>query len=172
MNTATRSLHLRALEPEDLDLLYRIENDEQLWAIGPTSVPYSRYALHDYVAHQSGDIYQDRQVRLVIELSDGQVAGLVDVVEFDPKNLRAEVGVVVEQPLRRQGIARQALMALHHYALATLHLRQLYAIVATDNEPSLSLFRQLGYTDNTQLRDWLYDGRHFRNAILMQKLLC
>ena len=172
MNTISHSLRLRALEPEDLDMLYRIENDEHLWAIGPTSVPYSRYALHDYVAHQSGDIYQDRQVRLVIELANGQVAGLVDIVEFDPKNLRAEVGVVVEQPLRRQGIARQALETLHSYALSTLHLRQLYAVVASDNEASLSLFRQLGYTDNTQLRDWLYDGRCFRDALLMQKLLC
>ena len=42
-------VHLRAIEPEDLDLLYRIENDVKLWNVGITNVPYSRYALHDYV---------------------------------------------------------------------------------------------------------------------------
>ena len=42
---------LRAIEPEDLDLLYRIENDTALWNIGTSNVLYSRYLLHDYVAH-------------------------------------------------------------------------------------------------------------------------
>ena len=60
MNT----IHLRAIEPEDLDFLYRIENDVKLWNVGITNVPYSRYALHDYVANASGDIYTDHQVRL------------------------------------------------------------------------------------------------------------
>ena len=50
------SVHLRAIEPEDLDLLYRIENDIKLWNIGATNVPYSRYTLHDYIANASGDI--------------------------------------------------------------------------------------------------------------------
>ena len=36
------TVHLRAIEPEDLDLLYRIENDVKLWNVGTTNVPYSR----------------------------------------------------------------------------------------------------------------------------------
>ena len=39
-------VRLRAIEPEDLDTLYKIENDRTLWGIGPTNVPYSRFALH------------------------------------------------------------------------------------------------------------------------------
>ena len=34
---------LRALEPEDLDLLYGIENNPEVWDVSPTNVPYSRY---------------------------------------------------------------------------------------------------------------------------------
>ena len=165
------SVRLRALEPEDLDLLYRIENDEQLWAVGPTSVPYSRYALHDYVAHQTGDIYTERQVRLVIEVDGKEVAGLVDVVNFDPKNLRAEVGVVVERPYRGRGIALTALRLLHDYALSTLHLHQFYAVIDVDNEASLSLFRQMGYNNAGTLSDWLFDGRTYHDAHLLQKVL-
>ena len=36
---------LRAIEPEDLDILYGIENDMSLWNDSITSVPYSRYML-------------------------------------------------------------------------------------------------------------------------------
>ena len=56
---------LRAMEPEDLDVLYSIENDIELWSAGYTTVPYSRYILHDYIANATCDIYADRQVRLM-----------------------------------------------------------------------------------------------------------
>ena len=36
------AIHLRALEPEDLDMLYQIENNRELWSVGVTNVPYSR----------------------------------------------------------------------------------------------------------------------------------
>ena len=41
---------LRALEPEDLELLYHIENDDKLWNVGITNVPYSRFMLQEYSA--------------------------------------------------------------------------------------------------------------------------
>ena len=41
-----KRIRLRALEPEDLDELYQIENDRRLWDVGLTNVPYSRFALH------------------------------------------------------------------------------------------------------------------------------
>ena len=34
-----KKIHLRALEPEDLDFLYEMENDESLWEMGGTNVP-------------------------------------------------------------------------------------------------------------------------------------
>ena len=62
MNGELPRVRLRAMEPEDLDILYRIENDMSLWDVGNTNVPYSRYALHDYIAHASHDIYAVRSV--------------------------------------------------------------------------------------------------------------
>ena len=56
LNSKFLNLKLRAIEPEDLDLLYRIENDTALWNIGTSNVPYSRYLLHDYVANATNDI--------------------------------------------------------------------------------------------------------------------
>ena len=40
-------VRLRAMEPEDLDFLYAMENDKEVWDVGCTNVPYSRYVLHD-----------------------------------------------------------------------------------------------------------------------------
>ena len=67
-----KTIRLRALEPEDLDLLYTIENDRSLWAVGCATTPYSRYLLHDYLDNATGDIYVDKQVRMVIEDQEHQ----------------------------------------------------------------------------------------------------
>ena len=117
---------LRAIEPEDLDLLYRIENDVRLWNVGTSNVPYSRYVLHDYVAHVTNDIYTDRQVRMMIDNAEGQTVGIVDLVNFDPANRRAELGLVILNDCRRRGYATATLLQIHDYALRILHLHQLY----------------------------------------------
>ena len=161
-------IRLRAMEPEDLDLLYRIENDMKLWNVGATNVPYSRYTLHDYIATASNDIYVDRQVRMMIENPSGEVVGIVDLVNFDPNNCRAEVGLIILDAFRRQGYGSSALTAIADYALHTLHLHQLFAFVDTNNEASMRLFRKQGYQPSSTISDWLYDGREYRDAVLMQ----
>ena len=168
MTTNYPYVHLRAIEPEDLDLLYRVENDVKLWNVGITNVPYSRYALHDYVANASGDIYTDHQVRMIIENAEKQVVGIADIVNFDPGSRKAEIGLVIEQPFRGQGYGFSAMQALAKYALSVLHLHQLYAVIDVCNETCLQLFRQLGYHESSRLKEWLFDGREYRDAIVMQ----
>lgn len=171
MRQTLPTITLRAIEPEDLDFLYRIENDQTLWNVGNTNVPYSRYALHDYVAHASADIYVDRQVRLVIENDSHQAVGLADIVNFDPKHNRAEVSIVIACSHRRKGYARAALEWTAGYALTHLHLHQLFSLIATDNEPSLRLFRNAGFKEAAVIHDWLFDGSMYHDAMLVQRLL-
>lgn len=169
--TDSPAIRLRAIEPEDLDMLYRIENDTSLWNLGLTNVPYSRYTLHDYIANSSDDIYADRQVRLIIENEEGNTIGIADLVNFEPRHCRAEIGLVIEQPHRHKGYARAAVCALEHYALTVPHLHQLYMVTAKDNESVIALFASLGYSHTSTLRHWLYDGKEYHDAVLMQKIL-
>ena len=93
------AVRLRALEPEDLDFLYRIENDEALWDCGTTNVPYSRQVLREYILSARNDIYADGQVRLMAENEAGEVVGIGDFVNFDPRHQRAEIGRIPPQRL-------------------------------------------------------------------------
>ena len=81
---------LRALEPEDLELLYTIENDTTLWQKGCTDVPYSRYALKQYIASQPADFYEQRQLRLlIVRKCDGKALGLIDLTSYEPRHARS-----------------------------------------------------------------------------------
>lgn len=171
VETTMPVVRLRAMEPEDLDALYRIENDRDVWDVGENNVPYSRYILHDYIANASADIYADKQVRMVVENEKGQLVGVADVVNFCPSHARAEVSIVICREHRKKGYARAAIRQIMDYALRTLHLHQLYAVVREDNMPSLNLFSSLGFKSKTVLDDWLFDGKDYHNAVVMQFFL-
>ena len=164
-------MKLRAIEPEDLDLLYQIENNHSLWQVGTTNVPYSRYTLHDYIATSSDDIYADRQMRLIVESDKGEAVGIADLVHFDPQHLRAEVGIVIQSDYRRQGLATAAVEALCDYAVRIIHLHQLYVIVDVDNQAALSLFEKVGFKTQNRLKEWLFDGKKYHDVVLMQRFL-
>lgn len=159
---------LRAMEPEDLDLLYQIENDTKLWNIGLTNVPYSRYVLHDYIATSSGDIYTDKQVRLIIENEERQTIGLVDIMNFNPQNRRAEMGIVVQEAFKQKGYGKDAIQKVMRYAKEILHLHQLYVVVNFSQKRTIGLFLRMGFKETCQLTDWLYDGEVYHDATLLQ----
>ena len=77
-------IKLRAPEPEDLDCMFRFENIVDLWDISNTTGPYSRFHLKQYIEQTQNDLFTDRQLRLMIENSDRQVVGIVDICNFDP----------------------------------------------------------------------------------------
>ena len=166
------NIRLRAPEPEDLELIYRLENDSDSWEVGCTTVPYSRYILRQYIEQTVGDIYADRQARLMIERKDdGKVIGCADLVNYEPMHQRAEVGIMVAPEYRGNGVGIQALQLLCHYAFDFLCLHQLVAYVAADNEKSLRLFAHCGFTPSGILKDWLCGARgHYKDALLLQRI--
>ncbi len=165
------TVRLRALEPEDLSVLYETENDMSIWDAGGTNVPYSRHVLLDYIANARADIYADCQVRLMADNEQGETVGMVDLVNFDPRHRRAELGIVTRQAFRHQGYGTSMVRQMINYARHTVHLHQVYAIVAYDNEYCLSLLKNVGFKEVACLDDWLYDGSTYKAALQLQLIL-
>ncbi len=165
---------LTALEPEDLELLYAIENDAAQWCVGNANVPYSRYDLRDYILNQQHDIYADKQVRLVARLHPTlthNAVGLVDLYNFSPEHSRAEVGFAILKGHQGRGHATEAVRLLVDYARTTLRLHSLYATVPASNAASLAVLRANGFTNEQPLKDWLRTTDGWQDAIFLQRLL-
>ncbi len=164
-------VRLRCLEPEDLDLLYTIENDPHLWEISSSRRPYSRYALRQYIAQQPHDIYQEGAIRLVIEeRASASGIGLIDLMNYSPIDRRAEIGIALLAKKRGQGYGAEALQALEQYSCRILHIRQLYALVlANFGNASQRLFEKAGFQIVARLPKWhLYHGE-FEDALVYAK---
>jgi diamine N-acetyltransferase len=162
---------LRAVEPEDLDLMYLVENDTTLWSVGRSNVPYSRYTLRQYIEQTSNDINADGQVRLVVALNENRNAiGFVDLQNYDVRHRRAEVGIVLLPEWQHQGYANEVLGILEQYASKHLFIHQLYALISVGNTSALSLFANAGYKKTATLLQWLCNGEEWQDAMVYQKI--
>lgn len=164
-------IYLRAVEPSDVDMLYRWENDESLWRVSLTSAPMSRFQLDEYARNYVADIYSERQLRLMmVEAETDEVVGTVDITDFDPHNRRAGIGLFVASPYRRRGYARQALALIDEYVRSTLSIHQLWALVAVDNTASMEMLCRCGFKTSGRLRSWLLREGRYVDVIVLQRL--
>lgn len=162
---------LRALEPQDVDLLYVWENDVEVWRVSGTIAPLSYERIARFVEEQSYDFNTTRQMRLIVE-AEGRAVGSVDIFDFEPQHQRFGLGVLIYAPDdRRCGYARAAIGAVVEYARDVLGLRQVWAMIAVDNTPSIALFESLGFVRCAHRRDWLRRGREFVDVYDYQLLL-
>ncbi len=164
-------IFFRALEPEDLDFLYQLENNPEIWEISGTTTPYSRHILRYYLDNAHKDIYEVKQLRLCICNPKGVVIGLIDLFDFDPQNLRVGMGIIVsDKAQRNKGVGAEAIEILCNYVFSVLGLRQVYANVLEGNEPSIHLFTKLGFKQVGVKKDWIKSNGQFKNEILFQKI--
>lgn len=162
---------LRAPEPEDLDVLFNMENDSSLWMASGNAVPYSRYQIKKYIVQSQHDFYTDRQVRfMIIRESDSVVMGSIDLTDIDPYNGRAEIGIALLEEYREQGVASAALKIVSGYSKKVLHLRQLFCHVPSVNNQSINLFSSNGFCESGRLKDWLVHDDSYCDVLIMQKI--
>lgn len=156
-------IKLRKIEPTDLPFLYQWENDAAVWADGANHNPLSQQDLRDYIASTTGDIYKDGQLRLIIEQSpmtneqSPMTLGCIDLFDLDPRNRRAAIGMYIAPEQRGKGVGHEALRLLEAYAFDFLHLRVLFAVIATNNKACTALYRNAGYSPSP-LHHWTLEG--------------
>jgi diamine N-acetyltransferase len=163
-------IYLRALEPEDLDFIYQIENDESIWEVSNTQTPYSKFLIRQYLENAHQDIYEAKQLRLAICIKESDTAiGLIDLFDFDARNKRAGIGIVIQNDKdRSKGFGKEALGLLIDYSFKQLQLHQLFANIGADNVPSINLFTTFGFEKIGVKKDWNYSNNAFQDELLFQ----
>ncbi len=164
-------IRLRALEPADLEFLYVLENDPDVWEVSGTLTPYSKKVLREYLETAHRDIYEVKQLRLAICAGQDTPVGLIDLYDFDPKHQRAGLGIVISEPANRdRGFGAEAIGLLTDYAFGVLGLHQVYASVGETNVRSQHLFEKLGFERSGIRRQWWRTAGGFEDEWFYQKI--
>ena len=163
------TIKLRALEPEDLHFLYQIENNTLFWEVSHTQTPFSKYLLKQYLENAHLDIFEAKQLRLLIEEKETKnQIGMIDLFDFNPKHKRAGIGILIHPNYQQNGFASEALSILIKYAFSHLDLHQLYANITFDNKKSIALFTKHAFKKVGVKKDWLFSDGIFKDEILFQ----
>lgn len=164
------NIFLRALEPEDLEFIYAIENDENIWEVSNTQTPYSKFLISQYLENAHQDIYEAKQLRLAIcKNNTFQSVGLIDLFDYDAKNRRAGVGIIIQNEIdRNSGFGKQALELMINYSFQQLQLHQLFANIGTKNQLSIALFTTFGFQKIGVKKDWNFTNNAFHDEALFQ----
>ena len=164
-----KSVFLRALEPEDLEFLFQIENNENYWEVSHTNTPFSKYVLKQYLENAHLDIFEAKQLRLmIVEATSHKSIGLIDLFDFSPKHKRAGIGILIEPGFQNKGFASESLEVLIKYTFSHLELHQLYANITSDNSYSIQLFESKNFTKVGVKKDWISSQGNFKDEILFQ----
>jgi diamine N-acetyltransferase len=165
-----KNIKLRALEPEDLELLYEWENNEAYWAIGNTVSPFSRFTLKRYLEDSHKNIYETGQLRLMIDNTDDNITiGTIDLFDFDPFHKRAGIGILIaDESYRKKGCASSSLTCLIEYSFKTLQLHQLYCNILANNKESIDLFESHGFVQIGIKKDWIQTPGGYLDEYMFQ----
>ncbi len=166
------TVSLRALEPEDIDFLFSVENTSSFWEVSETIQPYAKHILRNYLQNAHLDIYQTKQLRLVVEDKSNIRVGFIDLFDFNPIHLRVGVGILILPQYQRQHFAAKALSLIIEYAKQVLHIHQLHAGILESNIASIGLFKQLHFEQAGIQKDWVkgHNGE-YQNQLFFQRIL-
>ncbi len=163
---------LRPIEIDDLDVLYEWENDTENWHTSNNLNPHSRFFLEQYILNAQNNIYEDKQLRLVIINTNGrEQIGIIDLFDFDPHHRRAAVGIILAPEKRKQGYGSEALDMLIVYADKILNLKQLHCGVGIDNHHSVKLFQNKGFQITGTRKAWRLHEGNWKDEHFMQLIL-
>ncbi|MBR5531692.1 MAG: GNAT family N-acetyltransferase [Bacteroidales bacterium] len=173
MALKNKNIYLRAIEPEDLEFLYKWENCVDIWQESNTLAPFSKFTIKTYIERSLNEnVFETGQVRFMICLTnDNSVIGTADIFDIDSFNSKAAIGLLIDNNYRGKGYAKEALDLLCNYTKDTLLLNQLYVHIATDNLSCLSLFEKSDFNNNGTLKCWIKTKDGYKDVFVFQKVL-
>ena len=164
---------LRAVEPEDLELLYLWENDRRVWQVSNSLVPFSRYHLKIYIETNPSDIHAHHQLRMMIDCNvtgkQKRTVGIIDLFDFDPIHMRAGLGILIASNDDRQhGYAYKSILYMIEYCRKILFLNQLYCNISASNIASIQLFQKIGFEISGTKKEWLRTENGWEDEFFLQ----
>ena len=165
------TITLRALEPDDIDMLLNIENDKKFWKYSNQREPFSRNLLELYIAQQQQDIFEVKQRRYILTNYSQKLLGIIDLFDFEPFHRRVGVGLIIISSERRKGMGKKALGLIELHCINNLNIHSLYANIAIENDSSIAVFEFCGFENVGIKKEWnFYDGS-FHDEFLYQKII-
>ncbi len=163
-------IRIRELELSDIDFILEIENNKDIWKVSHTSTPFTRGEIETFITKNTIETIENGQKRWVIS-NNKKACGCIDLFDYDKKNARAGIGIVIHSDFQNKGIATIALKKFIRICTKKLTLNQLYCSIMLDNKNSIKLFTKQGFIETGVRKQWTKYNEKWYDEIFYQKKL-
>ena len=143
----TKRLLLRPFEEEDAKALNRIANEKNIVKWMPdweTSLDTTKRRIQYFISNYPLARKDEARVMFALTL-DGDLIGMVGIGNKKEVGNEIEVAYFISKAFEGNGYVTEAVKAASAWALETLGLDYLIAIVETDNYPSQRIVEKCGF---------------------------
>lgn len=165
MNIYGEKVLLRAMEPEDMEMLRETINDPEIeHMVGGWSFPVSKHEQMQWYERASAD---KRNVRFIIEVIEtGEAIGMISLTEIDWKNRSAVTAIKLKgEAPKKQGYATDAMFTLMQFSFEELQLSRLSCEVVAYNHASMKLHQKCGAQQEGLKRSAVYKNGAYHDVI-------
>ena len=166
-------IYVRALEPTDLEFLYKYENSFSVMQWGGQKNLYSRYDFKRFIEDSHQDITITNQKRFIVALkSDDRAIGTVDLYDYCTDNQRVCIGLIFyEESDRNMGYGKEVIRFAKQFCFQQLSIHQLYVEIEADNINSIKMFESCGFKYCGTKKDWIQKSGAFCDIKCYQNIL-
>lgn len=169
---AGNRLTLRAIEREDVPLIWAINNDVAVELAGGGDPPWPQslaraYADFDRRAGEGGRDGDPSGVSFAIE-AGGELIGFCGLNGRAPFAATAELGITIgNRAYWGRGYGREAVGLLVDYGFELLNLRRIYLRVHARNERAIRAYRACGFVEEGRLRQHVWSDGAYDDLLYM-----
>jgi len=164
------NIKFRDIDLNDANFILEIENNKNIWKVSHTSVEFSKKDIEIFIAKNIVEGLSSSQKRWIIT-KNNENCGCIDLFDFDEKNKRAGIGIVIHENFQSQGIGKEALKSFISYCKNKLDLHQLYCTILSDNFNSIRLFKKNKFEETGRRIDWTFYNNEYFDEIFYQLIL-
>ncbi|MCA9914152.1 MAG: GNAT family N-acetyltransferase, partial [Anaerolineae bacterium] len=94
--------------------------------------------------------------------------GFINLWGIKPKNQNAELGILIgRKDLWGQGLGKESLRLMLHYAFSELNLHRVTLHVFSTNERAIRAYQSVGFVEEGRLREEIYRAGRWIDSVVM-----
>lgn len=144
----TSEIRLRALERTDLRFIHQLNNNRTIMSYW-FEEPYESFDELEELYNKH--IHDKTERRFIVENTDDEMVGLVELVEINTIHRNAEFQIIITPEFQGKGYAMALIDRALNYAFTILNLHKVYLHVAIDNEKAIHLYQKCGFIEEGHL---------------------
>ncbi len=153
-HVTTDEITLRRIVPSDIDSLFEIYNNEELFLYSPYMLKKNKNTVANMIGHFERDFYKKKEIFLGVTLNDTPdfIVGVAEMFDYNCDVNMITIGYRLNDRFWGKGIATKAVKAMTDYLFNDIGLNRIQAFVMPENAKSLSVLRRNNFVEEGVIR--------------------